>query len=185
MSQPACSRKAGKLIETSCTILDLAGVGLRNATQVYGYLQEASKVGQNYYPERMGSPPRYPSLIQFVGKFYLINAPWGFSTVWSVIKRWLDPVTVAKISILGSSYQSALLEQIPAENLPSQFGGTCRCPGGCELSDDGPWKDPRWMDSQTQVAEKPKEHANSSGSEEPVASALKVDAPAGQAPLAA
>jgi len=52
--KPACSRKAGKLIETSCTILDLKGVGLRAATQVYGYLQEASKIGQNYYPERMG-----------------------------------------------------------------------------------------------------------------------------------
>lgn len=52
--QPACSRKAGKLIETSCTIMDLQGIGLRSATQVYGYLQEASKIGQNYYPERMG-----------------------------------------------------------------------------------------------------------------------------------
>ena len=55
--QPACSRKAGKLIETSCTIMDLHGVGLRSATQVYGYLQEASKIGQNYYPERMGTQP--------------------------------------------------------------------------------------------------------------------------------
>ena len=54
-TQPACSRKAGKLIETSCTIMDLHGVGLRSATQVYGYLQEASKIGQNYYPERMGT----------------------------------------------------------------------------------------------------------------------------------
>ena len=55
ITQPACSRKAGKLIETSCTIMDLQGVGLRSATQVYGYLQEASKIGQNYYPERMGT----------------------------------------------------------------------------------------------------------------------------------
>src|SRR5271170_5595363 len=57
ITQPACSRKAGKLIETSCTIMDLQGVGLRSATQVYGYLQEASKIGQNYYPERMGTKP--------------------------------------------------------------------------------------------------------------------------------
>ena len=61
------------------------------------------------------------------------------------MKRWLDPVTVEKIAILGASYQSALLEQIPAENLPSQFGGACRCPGGCELSDEGPWQDPQWL----------------------------------------
>ena len=57
--QPACSRKAGKLIETSCTILDLNGVGIRQAGRVYGFLQEASKIGQNYYPERMGNNPFY------------------------------------------------------------------------------------------------------------------------------
>ena len=77
-------------------------------------------------------------------KFYLINAPWGFATAWNVIKRWLDPVTVDKIAIFGSAYQSTLLQQIPAENLPSQFGGLCQCPGGCELSDEGPWRDPEW-----------------------------------------
>jgi len=133
---PACSRKAGKLIETSCTIIDLGGVGLLSAKQVYGYVQEASKISQNNCPERMG-------------KFYLINTPWGFASVWSIIKRWLDPVTVDKISILGSSYQSTLLQQIPAENLPSNFGGTCRCPGGCELSDEGPWQDPKWLAPHT------------------------------------
>lgn len=85
-----------------------------------------------------------PSLIK--GKFYVINAPWGFLTIWNVIKRWLDPVTVDKITILGSSYQPVLLAQIPEENLPAQFGGTCRCPGGCELSDAGPWQDSQWLD---------------------------------------
>jgi len=87
------------------------------------------------------------------GKFYLINAPWGFSTVWSVVKRWLDPVTVEKISILGSSYQSELLKQIPADNLPVEFGGNCQCPGGCALSDEGPWQDPQWLAPQTKEEE--------------------------------
>ena len=83
----------------------------------------------------------------------MINSPWGFSTVWSVIKRWLDPVTVEKISILGSNYQSTLLAQIPAENLPSQFGGECRCHGGCELSDEGPWRDPKYLSPLPQNSE--------------------------------
>ena len=69
-----------------------------------------------------------------------------------MIKRWLDPVTVNKISILGSNYQSALLAQVPGENLPVQFGGTCRCPGGCELSDAGPWQDPQWLDPKDRPA---------------------------------
>jgi hypothetical protein len=42
------------LIQTSCTILDLGGIGVLGASKVYGYVQEASKIGQNYYPETMG-----------------------------------------------------------------------------------------------------------------------------------
>jgi hypothetical protein len=129
---PACSRKSGYLLETSCTITDLKGVGISKATSVYGYLQAISAISQNYYPERLG-------------KLYVINAPFGFSTVFSFVKRFLDPVTVNKIHILGSGYQSTLLEQVPAENLPKAFGGKCECEGGCQLSDAGPWKDPQWV----------------------------------------
>lgn len=74
-----------------------------------------------------------------MGKFYVINAPWGFSTVWSLVKGWLDEATVAKIHILGSSYTSDLLKQVPADSLPKFLGGACDCPGGCSLSDAGPW----------------------------------------------
>ncbi|GAA5829028.1 hypothetical protein JCM11251_004102 [Rhodosporidiobolus azoricus] len=124
---PICSELAGHLIETSCTIMDLKGVGLSQFWKVKNYVQEASSISQNNYPESMG-------------KFYVINAPWGFSTVWSLVKGWLDEATVAKIHILGSSYTSDLLKQIPADNLPKQFGGKCECAGGCSLSDAGPWK---------------------------------------------
>jgi hypothetical protein len=128
---PACSRKAGTLLETCCTIMDLKGVGISKAPQVYSYVKQASSLSQNYYPERLG-------------RLYLINAPWGFSGVWSVVKGWLDPVTVQKIHVLGSGYQKELLEQVPAENLPKQFGGTCECPGGCQMSDMGPWREKEW-----------------------------------------
>ena len=74
----------------------------------------------------------------------MINSPRGFSTCWAVIKRFLDPATNAKISILGKDYKSTLLAQIPIENLPKRFGGTCECPGGCDLSDAGPWQDEEW-----------------------------------------
>lgn len=122
---PKCSEAIGHPVETSCTILDLSGVGLLQFYQVQGYVQKAAHIGQNYYPETMG-------------KFYIVNAPWLFSKVWGVIKPWLDPVTVAKIHI-PSDAKKALLEQIPAENLPYDLGGLCRCPGGCSLSDAGPW----------------------------------------------
>jgi hypothetical protein len=129
---PACSRKSGYLLETSCSILDLKGVGIAKATSVYGYLGVVSGISQNYYPERLG-------------KMYVINAPWGFSGVFSVVKKFLDPVTSAKIHVLGSGYEKELLAQIPAENLPKQFGGKCECEGSCQLSDAGPWQDPEWV----------------------------------------
>ena len=128
---PACSRKEGHLLETCCTIMDLKGVAITRVPSVYSYMRQASVISQNYYPERLG-------------KMYLINCPWGFSTVWSVVKGWLDPVTVNKIHVLGSGWQGEVLKQIPAENLPKRFGGTCECPGGCENSDDGPWRDPEF-----------------------------------------
>jgi hypothetical protein len=62
-----------------------------------------------------------------------------------MVKGFLDPVTVQKINVLGGSYQLALLEQIPAENLPKDFGGLCQCEGGCQLSDAGPWKEEQYQ----------------------------------------
>jgi len=123
----ACAAEVGHPVETSCTILDLSGVGLAQFYRVKDYVSKTSSIGQNRYPERMG-------------KFYIINAPYLFSTVWALIKPWLDEVTVAKIQILGSGYKTALLAQIPEENLPKEFGGKCSCPGGCSLADEGPWK---------------------------------------------
>ncbi|KAK4642478.1 cytosolic factor, phosphatidylinositol/phosphatidylcholine transfer protein [Podospora bellae-mahoneyi] len=128
---PACSRKSGVLLETCCTVMDLKGVGISKAPQVFNYVKQASVLSQNYYPERLG-------------RLYLINAPWGFSTVWGVVKAWLDPVTVQKIHVLGSGYQKELLAQVPAENLPKQFGGSCECAGGCQFSDMGPWREEQW-----------------------------------------
>lgn len=37
------------------------------------------------------------------------------------------------------------MAQVPKENLPKAFGGTCECPGGCEYSDAGPWQDATWV----------------------------------------
>jgi hypothetical protein len=124
---PACAHAVGHPVETSCTIMDLAGVGIASFYRVKEYVSLAAKIGQDRYPECMG-------------KFYIINAPWAFSTVWSIVKPWLDEVTVAKIDIVSSGMvKERLLSQIPAENLPVEFGGQCRCVGGCSLSDAGPW----------------------------------------------
>jgi hypothetical protein len=158
---PACSRKAGYLLETCCTIMDAKGVGITSIPSVYGYLQRASAISQNYYPERLG-------------KLYIINAPWGFSGAFSVVKKFLDPVTVAKIHILGNTYQNELLSQVPKENLPKRFGGTCECEGGCEFSDQGPWRDPQYAKPAKWELEKEKEKEKGTKKDESV---IVVDQP--------
>lgn len=130
---PACSRQKGHLVETSCTIMDLKGISISAAYNVVGYVKEASKIGQDYYPERMG-------------KFYCINAPFGFSTAFKLFKPFLDPVTVSKIFILGGSYSSELLKQIPPQNLPTKFGGQSKVTDEeLYLNDYGPWRDPEFI----------------------------------------
>ncbi|KAK7445188.1 cytosolic factor, phosphatidylinositol/phosphatidylcholine transfer protein [Stygiomarasmius scandens] len=146
---PAASAAVGHPVETSCTILDLAGVSLSNFVKVRDYVNQATQIGQERYPEVMG-------------KFYIVNAPWVFSTVWSVIKGWLDPVTIAKVKILGSGEKEwvVLREEIGVgaeEVLPASLGvgGRCRCveykekeegerkDGWCLGSDAGPWNPPK------------------------------------------
>lgn len=140
---PASSRAVGHPVETFCTILDLQGVTLSNFYRVKDYVMAAARIGQDRYPEIMG-------------KFYIINAPWAFTAVWSMIKGWLDEVTVNKIDILNTTYRDKLLAQIPAENLPKELGGACECDGGCRMSNAGPWQDSQ---QQEEVQEEAQEEA--------------------------
>lgn len=128
---PACSRQKGVLVDTVCTIIDIAGVSVRQVPGVYSHIRRVSDVTQNYYPERLGHT-------------YIVNAPWGFGAIWNVIKAWLDPVTREKIHILGSGYQDELRAQVLPENLPKRYGGLCECEGGCEFSNAGPWQQPEF-----------------------------------------
>lgn len=124
---PACSRKAGRTINQSLTILDLKGVSVKHMSkQVRHFIQKISKMDQDYYPE-------------YLGKMIIVNSPTTFKAIWSIIKPWLDKRTQKKIEVHGSNYAHKLLELVDAENLPEFLGGSCKCPGGCENSDAGPW----------------------------------------------
>lgn len=128
---PACSRQAGHLLETSCSVLDVQGVSITGQQTIINYIRQASAMSNSNYPERLG-------------KMYVINAGWAVTMVWKLVKVFLDPVTASKIDVIGSSYKSTLLQHITAENLPAMYGGQCQCEGGCELSDAGPWQEDEW-----------------------------------------
>ncbi|KIK59974.1 hypothetical protein GYMLUDRAFT_244755 [Collybiopsis luxurians FD-317 M1] len=119
-----------------CLIWEMS---LSNFYRVKDYVMATSSIGQDRYPECMG-------------KFYIINAPWLFSGVWTVIKPWLDEVTVAKIAILGKDYKDMLLAQIPKENLPKELGGGCTCEKGCSLGDEGPGNEAKWQKIEAEMS---------------------------------
>jgi len=49
-----------------------------------------------------------------------------FSGLWSLAKVFLDDKTKKKITLEGSSFQSKLLQEINADQLPLWLGGTCK-----------------------------------------------------------
>lgn len=88
--QPLASKIAGKRIDTFISIIDLKGLPLslitnRNALKI---LSNCGKLDKEYFVER-------------VEKCFIINAPFMFSTAWTVIKQFLGERTKNKIEILG------------------------------------------------------------------------------------
>jgi hypothetical protein len=77
---------------------------------VYRFVKRMSAIGQEYYPETLGT-------------MYIINAPLLFSGVWKVVKGSLCKRTRDKIFMLGKKYTAKLLEAVEPENLPSFLGG--------------------------------------------------------------
>lgn len=132
---PACSIAAKRHIDSTTTIFDVSGVGMKNFTKnARDLLTRIQKIDSDNYPETLH-------------RLFIINAGSGFKLLWSTIKGFLDPKTSSKIQVLGTKYQAKLLEVIEPGELTEFFGGTCLCAehGGCMNSDKGPWKDPEIM----------------------------------------
>ncbi|XP_065026916.1 phosphatidylinositol/phosphatidylcholine transfer protein SFH8-like isoform X3 [Musa acuminata AAA Group] len=129
---PACSIAAKKHIDSSTTILDVQGVSLKNFSKTARELiQRLQKIDNDNYPETLF-------------RMFIINAGPGFRLLWNTVKSFLDPKTTSKIYVLGSKYQSKLLEVIELSELPEFLGGSCICSdlGGCLKSEKGSWMDP-------------------------------------------
>ncbi|XP_046460982.1 SEC14-like protein 2 isoform X2 [Daphnia pulex] len=62
-------------------------------------------------------------------KTIIINAPKLFTLVFAMVKPFLNPVTLEKISVLGfdrKEWSAALLKEMDANQLPVRYGGTMK-----------------------------------------------------------
>lgn len=98
----------------SITVIDLDGIKMTDFVgDVVDFTKKCSAFTGDHYPER-------------AGYVFVINVPYWFNVIWSVVKNFVDPVTLEKISIVRGekAIKAAMLERIPIENIPPEYGGT-------------------------------------------------------------
>ena len=122
----AMTRKRRKLTKL-VTVNDLSHVSLLAGTdkRFTAVLGAASKLSETLYP-------------QLLDRAVLINAPYIFGAIWSIIKGLMSANTRAKVAVCGSSdtrkgdiSKCPFAKLINLHTVPSFFGGGCRCVGGC------------------------------------------------------
>ena len=122
----AASARWGSTVHKMCNIVDLRGASLRlTSHKVVDIFKRIAAVDQPNYPETMGAT-------------FVVNAPWIFTAIWSVVRVFLDEGVTAKVHILGEGEptRQALAQAVDADQLPAFLGGSCACPGGCVSGPD-------------------------------------------------
>ncbi|KAJ0413118.1 CRAL-TRIO domain-containing protein [Aspergillus carlsbadensis] len=92
-------------------IVDAATVSLKQAWDAKDYAREISWILATCFPE-------------VIDRIYLCNAPAYFSTIWKILKGFVEPKTAEKIVVL-TSYEtySALSEDLEHSSIPTGCGG--------------------------------------------------------------
>ena len=93
----SCSLVAQRQITHTCTITDLTNFSIGRMN--YGLVQNLAKITQDNYPEQLGI-------------VLIVNAPWSFTTCWSICKSWLDEKTRSKFKVVGGKAIDELRKHI-------------------------------------------------------------------------
>ena len=104
-----------KILVRYHVIIDLSGLGRQHCSAAaVQCFKRLSAVAQFHYPEN-------------VYKFHIINAPWIFESVFSLIKRFIAPATQRKIVVVGAvgseECVAAMATIMPLAELPVLLGG--------------------------------------------------------------
>lgn len=99
-------RDVNESVDTCSLLFDLGGFSLKNADNAP--VKFLMSMFESHYPESLGI-------------VVVHNAPWIFSTVWNVIKNWLDPVVASKIHFTKG--YDELTKFIEPKHIPEYLGG--------------------------------------------------------------
>ena len=109
---PRCSVVSGHHVENIVSIIDLDGMGFTSFdSNMRGVIMGGMKLIGDHFPETLGA-------------MFILNAPFSFRGVWSIISSFLDPVTVAKVRMSSSSSHPDLTMLVDKDMLPIEYGGT-------------------------------------------------------------
>eukprot|EP00943_MAST-04B_sp_MAST-4B-sp1_P000632 g632.t1 len=129
-------QRYGSHVSQLTQIMDLQGLTMFGDSRGMTLFRDALEIDQNAYPE-------------YLGNLFIINAPFVFRGMWSVIKGWVDPKTAKKFIVLGSNYKETLLQYIDEDSLPTEYGGTCTKPLPSVNFDAIPKERPEQFDEET------------------------------------
>eukprot|EP00121_Abeoforma_whisleri_P016157 Awhi_evm2s14837 len=97
-----------KDVEQFCGIIDLTNFGTANIDAAS--IQNVALILQKFYPERLGH-------------CWIIHSNWMFSTMWSLIKPFLNEKTAAKVTFVPeATYEEDLANCFDVNKLPRLYG---------------------------------------------------------------
>ena len=102
-------------VEKHIVIMDVGGFSMWRYDAQKAFA--GTHILQTCYPERLGLA-------------VVVNVPMAAMAIWAVIKRWMDPETLAKFHLFGKSEKekeasrALLLKVVAPEELLEQYGGT-------------------------------------------------------------
>ena len=116
---PLLSKFHKKRVDEVFLVIDLNNV---NITKVFdskfkALLKFASKMGEEYYPEQLGHS-------------FIINAPWLFKGIWSIVRVWLNEKTRSRFHLESDNALPKLAKYFDVKQLPKYLGGESPDPPG-------------------------------------------------------
>lgn len=100
----------GRPITKQLLVMDLKNLSYSLDTQAMATFRSCLKIDEANYPERLDH-------------CVMINVPWFFTAIWSIIRPWIDPVTTEKFILIGSDFLPTLRNLIDDSQIPVEYGG--------------------------------------------------------------